>query len=99
MAKYRRKSKVIEAFQYDGDFVNSKGEYYVPDWAVNALHNGILYYGSETPDTPPCSLYCRTVDGFVIEVKVGYYIVKLPDGNIATCSEEYINEQYELVNE
>ena len=37
MAKYRRKSKEIEAFQYDGDFMNSNGEYYVPEWAVEAL--------------------------------------------------------------
>jgi len=31
MAKYRRKLKEIEAFQYDGDFMNSNGEYYVPE--------------------------------------------------------------------
>lgn len=47
MAKYRRKPKEIEAFQYDGDFMNSSGEYYVPEWAVEALENGILYYGSQ----------------------------------------------------
>lgn len=96
MSKYKRKQKEIEAFKYDGDFMNNKGEYYVPDWAVKALKDGILYYGSENENTPPCSLYCCTIDGFRMEVKVGYYIVKLPDDSIATCSEEYLNGQYEL---
>ena len=53
MAKYRRKSKEIEAFQYDGDFMNSSGEYYVPGWAVEALKNGILYYDSQNENDPP----------------------------------------------
>lgn len=34
MAKYRKKSVVIEAFQYDGDLMGSDGKYYVPEWVV-----------------------------------------------------------------
>ena len=36
MAKYRKKPVDIEAFQYDGDFMNKNGIYYIPEWAVNA---------------------------------------------------------------
>ncbi|CAM4225883.1 hypothetical protein HMPREF1097_04277 [Enterocloster bolteae 90B8] len=32
MAKYRKKPVVIDAFQYDGDLIESDGKYYVPDW-------------------------------------------------------------------
>ena len=43
--KYRKKPVVIEAFQYDGDLIDSKGNYYVPEWAAEAHHNGIMFYG------------------------------------------------------
>lgn len=31
MASYVKKPVVIEAFQYDGDFMNRDGTYYVPE--------------------------------------------------------------------
>lgn len=97
MAKYRRKPKEIEAFKYDGDFMNSKGEYYVPEWAVEALKNGILYYDSQNENEPPSTLFLSTVDGFVMDIKVGYYIVREKNGVISACTESYLNEQYELM--
>lgn len=97
MAKYRRKPKEIEAFKYDGDFMNSKGEYYVPEWAVDALKRGILYYGSQNENEPPSTLFISTVDGFVMDIKVGYYIVRQSDGVISACTENYLNEQYEKI--
>lgn len=36
MAKYRKKPVVIEAFQYDGDLKDCDGNWYVPNWAVEA---------------------------------------------------------------
>lgn len=97
MAKYRRKPKEIEAFQYDGDFMNSSGEYYVPEWAVEALKKGILYYDSKNENEPPSTLFYATVDGFVMEIRVGYYIVRQPNGVISACTESYLNEQYEEI--
>ena len=44
---YRAKNSYIEAFQFDGDLMNSKGKWYVPDWAVNAYQNGILRFEGE----------------------------------------------------
>lgn len=97
MAKYRRKPKEIEAFQYDRDFMNSNGEYYVPEWAVEALKNGILFYASQNENEPPSTLFLSTIDGFVIDIKVGYYIIRQSDGVISACTESYLNEQYEII--
>ena len=94
MAKYRRKPKEIEAFKYDGDFINSSGEYYVPEWAVEALKNGILYYDSHNENEPPSTLF---LDGLVLDIKVGYYIIRQSDGVISACTESYLNEQYEII--
>lgn len=97
MSKYRRKPKEIEAFKYDGDFMNSKGEYYVPEWAVDALKSGILYYDSKNKNEPPSTLFLSTVDGFEMDIKVGYYIIRQSDGAISVCTESYLNEQYEII--
>lgn len=51
--KYKKKPVVIEAFQFDGNLKGSDGKYYVPEWAVNAFEEGILYFDVLTPDTPP----------------------------------------------
>ena len=57
MAKYIKKPVEIEAFQYDGDLKGSNGEYYVPEWAVKAFKDGIMYYDSPDCNTPPCELF------------------------------------------
>lgn len=44
--QYRKKPVVIEAFKYDGDLQDSKGEYYVPEWAVGAFESGVMETGS-----------------------------------------------------
>lgn len=92
MARYRRRPKEIEVYKYEGSSMSSNGCDYYPYWVKEALDNGTLYYSSEED-----YLYCCTIDGFHMKIKVGYYIVKLPDGSIAACSEEYLNEQYELI--
>ena len=56
MAKYRKKPVIIEAFLYDGDLMNRKGKYYVPDWAVKAYQEGTMFFrGPE--------LYIKTLEG------------------------------------
>ena len=46
MAKYRKKPVVIEAFQYDGDLKDCDGNWYVPNWAVEAYEKGVMHYAS-----------------------------------------------------
>ena len=53
MAKYRKKPVVIEAFQYDGDLKDCDGNWYVPNWAVEAYEKGVMHYASESCDAPP----------------------------------------------
>ena len=54
--KYRKRPVVIEAFQYDGDMINSSGKPYVPEWAISAVNNNTMYYdGSE--------LFIHTLEG------------------------------------
>lgn len=55
MARYRKKPVVIEAFQYDGDMIDSFGQPYVPEWAITATNDNIMYY-----DGP--ELFIRTLE-------------------------------------
>ena len=66
--KFTKKPITIEAFQFDGDFMNSNGDYYVPEWAVDAYKQGILYF--EGPD-----LFIRTLEG-IHAVSYDDYVIK-----------------------
>ena len=44
--RYRKKPVIVEAFQYDGDFKDKDGNYYVPKWAVDAYNSGVLFFRS-----------------------------------------------------
>ena len=61
--KFRKKPVIIEAFKYDGDLKDRNGLFYVPFWAQEAYKKGIMYYGAETCDLPPCELYIETLEG------------------------------------
>lgn len=60
--KYKKKPVAIEAFQFDGDLKGSDGKYYVPEWAVKAFEEGILYFDALTPDTPPIELFNKNFE-------------------------------------
>lgn len=71
--KFRKKPIVIEAFQYDGDLMDTDGEYYVPDWAIDAFSNDILFYDSPTnKNEAPYELYVKTLEGYE---NIGDYIL------------------------
>lgn len=95
MAKYKRRPKEIEVYKYEDSSMSSNECDYYPYWVEDALKDGTLYYVEEDNN----ALYCCTIDGFRMKVEVGYYIVKLPDNSIATCSEEYLNQQYEFIED
>lgn len=44
--KYRKKPVEIEAFRYDGDFIDKDGNYYIPGWGIEAFENNVIKYNS-----------------------------------------------------
>lgn len=95
MGKYIKKPVVIEAFQYDGDFKNSDGKYYVPKWAVHAFHLDDLFFDSKTG---PGALYVRTLEGNML-VNVGDYIIKGIQGEIYPCKPDIFEQTYAKAGE
>jgi hypothetical protein len=95
--KYRRKGTDVDAFQYDGDLIDSHGEYYVPDWAVKAYEEHKLVYLSRDKDAPP-ELYWQSNDSYS-PILVGDYIVKDSDGYIIPYKEKIFNLLYEAIKE
>ena len=96
MTKYRKKPVVIEAFQYDGDLIDSTGYYYVPEWAQYANFEGILYYGDYKGK--PGELFIKTLEGNM-HVNVGDYIIKGIQGEIYPCKPSIFEATYEKVND
>ena len=92
--KYRKKPIVIDAFEYDGDLMYSNGVWYVPDWAVQAFNDGILFYD----ENQPWNLYVRTLEGSML-VKVGDFIIKGINGELYPCKPDIFEKTYEKVEE
>lgn len=89
MASYVKKPVVIEAFQYDGDFMNRDGTYYVPKWAQTALKQGALYF-----DGP--ELQIKTLEG-PLRVSVGDYIIKGVQNELYPCKPDIFRQTYSLL--
>lgn len=87
--KYRKKPVVIEAFQYDGDMIDSSGQPYVPEWAITAMNDNIMYY-----DGP--ELFIRTLEGDH-HVTVGDYVIKGVNGELYPCKPDIFEKTYEAV--
>lgn len=87
--KYRKKPVVIEAFQYDGDMINSIGKPYVPEWAISAVNNNTMYY-----DGP--ELFIRTLEGDH-HVTVGDYVIQGVNGELYSCKPDIFEKTYEVV--
>lgn len=90
MKKYRKKPVVIEAFQYDGDLMNSYGDYYVPPWAEDAFKSGVLYYKEDG------ELFIKTLEGNM-RASVGDYIIRGIQGELYPCKPDVFTETYEEV--
>lgn len=96
--KYRKKPVIIEAFKYDGDLMNSKGEYYVPEWAVEAYKSGVLFYSADDSNTPPCELFIKTLEGNM-KASVGDYIIRGVEGELYPCKPDIFEQTYEPVED
>lgn len=80
--KFRAKPVEVDAFQYDGDFMNSNGCYYVPRWAVDAFERGVLYF--DEINGVPAELLVETPNG-AIHIALDDYIVLGEDGIPYPC--------------
>ena len=96
--RYRKKPVIVEAFQYDGDFKNKDGNYYVPKWAVDAYNSGVLFFRSISLDEPPCELWIETLEGDM-RCPVGNYIIRGLHGELYSCEPRIFKETYEGVDE
>ena len=96
MAKYRKKPVEIDAFQYDGDLIYSNGQYYVPDWAIKAFENGVMFYDSWNDIKEPCELFINTLKG-KHHVSVGDYVIRDINGELYPCKPNIFEKTYELV--
>lgn len=93
MAKYKKKPVIIEAYQYDGDFIGQNG-WYAPDWIKQAYENGVLFY-REIDNTTP-ELFISTLEGFM-KCNVGDYIIKGVKGELYPCKPDFFEKTYELI--
>lgn len=93
MPRFIKKPVEIEAFQYDGDFVNNDGFYYVPDWAITAYAKGIIYFESVSE---PGQCFIKTLEGHML-VKVGDYVIQGIQGELYPCNPDIFNATYEKV--
>nr|DAX37694.1 MAG TPA: PGDYG protein [Caudoviricetes sp.] len=59
---------------------------------------GIMYYGAETCDLPPCELYIETLEG-THHVSVGDYVIQGVNGELYPCKPDIFEKTYEEVKE
>lgn len=96
--KATKKPITVECFKYDGDLKSSKGEYYVPQWAVEAEKNGIFFFASKNEGEPPCELFVKTNHG-TKHVAVGDYVIRQIDGELYPCNPDRFEEDYDIIND
>ena len=88
--KARKKPVVIEYFEWDGDLMNRDGQYYVPDWAVEALNNGVIFFEGQG------ELYIKTLEGDHL-ANVGDFIIQGVKGELYPCRADIFAMTYEPV--
>ena len=94
--KFRKKPETVDAFQYDGDLIDSEGNYYVPEWAEKAYKMGLLFYRDDSPGGSPAELYCGTQDNYW-HVQVGNYLICHEDGSLDSCNAYIFERDYEAI--
>ena len=89
--KATKKPVTIECFKYDGDLKNSNGEYYVPQWAMEAEKNGVIFF--EGPE-----MYIKTLEGNH-HASVGDYIIRGVNGELYPCKPDIFEKTYDIIDE
>ena len=85
--KYRKKTLVVEAFQYDDS-------HEIPDWGADEFRKGTLFHLC----VYPFALYVKTLDGD-IRISVGDYIIKGVHGELYPCKPDVFEKTYEKADE
>ena len=93
--RYRQKPIYIEAFQFNGTLEDKSGECCVPNWVIESLDKGTLYFGNMGREHPAWKLFVDTLDGNK-PVNIGDYIVKGKDGELFLVRKEKFEKKYEL---
>lgn len=88
--KATKKPVSIECFKYDGDLMNSNGEYYVPEWAVEAEKNGTIFFKDQG------EMYIKTLEGDH-HASVGDYIIRDVNGELYPCKPDIFEKTYDIV--
>lgn len=86
--KYRKRPVDVEAFQYDGDFTNQKGQAYVPHWVIKAHKVDTLFFEGQG------ELYIDTLEG-KMHVSVGDWIIRGVQGELYPCKPDIFEQTYE----
>lgn len=84
--RYRLRTSVVEAVQYNGKFGIS-----IPEWVAEAMDKGDLHYGEVNGYD---KLLICTHEG-IHKVGIGDYIIKESNGSLHPCGEELFLEIYE----
>ena len=88
--KYRKKPVVIEAFKFDGYFIDFAVEPYPPCWVFDGLDTGVLTVENQG------DLYVNTLEGKML-VSIGDYIIKGIQGELYPCKPDIFEATYEQV--
>ena len=88
--KYRKKPVVIEAFKFDGYFIDFAVESYPPCWVFDGLDTGVLTVENQG------DLYVNTLEGKML-VSIGDYIIKGIQGELYPCKPDIFEATYEQV--
>lgn len=87
--KATKKPVTIEYFKYDGDLKNSNGEYYVPEWAVEAEKNGTIFFKDQG------EMYIKTLEGDH-HASAGDIIIRGVNGELYPCKPEIFEKTYDI---
>ena len=87
--KATKKPVTIECFKYDGDLMNSNGEYYVPEWAQKACEDGTIFFKGQG------EMYIKTLEGDH-HASVGDYIIRGVNGELYPCKPDIFEKTYDI---
>lgn len=87
--KATKKPVTIECFKYDGDLMNSNGEYYVPEWAAKAYKDGTIFFKDQG------EMYIKTLEGDH-HASVGDYIIRGVNGELYPCKPDIFEKTYDI---
>ncbi len=90
--KYRKKPLVVEALRFDGDFIYSDGTPYSPQWVMDALDSGGMFFEGQG------ELYIKTLEG-TQHVSCGDYIIQGVKGELYPCKPDIFEATYEAVED